>query len=98
MPGKKDYVSVAKNVHKQQRLLLCNLKELYSAFKERYPDAKVGFSKFCSLRPKSCISVGSSGTHSVCVCTSHQNAQLLVHAANIDKDIITTSWQWLFVI
>ena len=32
------------------------------------------------------ISVGSSGTHSVCVCTSHQNAQLLVHAANIDKD------------
>ena len=86
MPGKKDYVSVGKNVHKQRRLLLCNLKELYSAFKERYPDAKVGFSKFCSLRPKWCISVGSSGTHSVCVCTSHQNAQLLVHAANIDKD------------
>ena len=86
MPGKKDYVSVGKNVHKQRRLLLCNLKELYSAFKERYPDAKVGFSKFCSLRPKWCISVGSSRTHSVCVCTSHQNAQLLVHAANIDKD------------
>ena len=86
MPGKEDYVSVAKNVHKQRRLLLCNLKELYSAFKERYPDAKVGFSKFCSFRPKWCISVGSSGTHSVCVCTSHQNAKLLVHAANIDKD------------
>ena len=25
-------------------------------------------------------------THSVCVCTSHQNAQLLVHPANINKD------------
>ena len=25
-------------------------------------------------------------THSVCVCTSHQNAQLLVNAANIDKN------------
>jgi hypothetical protein len=53
MSGKKDYVSVSRNVHKQRRLLLCNVKELYSAFnKERYPDAKVGFSKFCSLRPK----------------------------------------------
>ena len=86
MPGKKDYVSIAKNIHKQRRLLLCNLKELYSAFKERHPDAKVGFSKFCSLRPKWCVSVGSSGTHSVCVCTSHQNAQLLVHTANVGKD------------
>ena len=79
-------LALEKNVHKKRRLLLCNLKKLYSAFKGRYPDAKVGFSKFCSLRPKWCISVGSSGTHSVCVCTSHQNAQLLVHAANIDKD------------
>ena len=82
MPGKKDYVSVGKNVHKQRRLLLCNLKQLYSAFKESYPDAKVGFSKFCSLRPKWCMSVGSSGTHSVCVCTSHQNAQLLGACCN----------------
>ena len=51
MPGKKDYVSVAKNVHKQRRLLLCNLKELYSAFKERYPDAKVGFQNFVASDP-----------------------------------------------
>ena len=87
MPGKKDYLSVSRNVHKQRRLLLCNLKELYiSAFKEKYPHAKVGFSQFCSLRPKWCVSVGSAGTHSVCVCTSHQNAQLLVNAANIDKN------------
>ena len=86
MLGKKDFVSIAKNIHKQRRLLLCNLKELYSAFKERHPDAKVGFSKFCSLRPKWCVSVGSSGTHSVCLCTSHQNAQLLVHTANVGKD------------
>ena len=68
MPGKKDYLSVSQNVHKQRRLLLCNLKELYiSTFKEKYPHAKVGFSKFCSLRHKWCVSVGSAGTHSVCV-------------------------------
>ena len=33
MPGKKNYVSIARNIYKQRRLLLCNLKELYSAFK-----------------------------------------------------------------
>ena len=42
-----------------------------------YPDFKIGFSKFCELRPKWCITVNSSGTHSVCVCTYHQNAKLM---------------------
>ena len=37
LPGKKDYVSIAKNVHKQKRLLLCNLNELYVAIKEKKP-------------------------------------------------------------
>ena len=80
MPGKKDYVSVARNQHRQKRLLLVNLHELYVAFKKDNPNEKIGFSKFCSLRPKWCIIVGSSGTHSVCVCTNHQNAKLLVSA------------------
>ena len=52
MPGAKDYVSVGSNVHKQKRLLLCNLKELYQAYKEKFPDHKIGLSKFCQLRPK----------------------------------------------
>eukprot|EP00112_Aurelia_sp_Birch-Aquarium-sp1_P006733 Seg1737.9 transcript_id=Seg1737.9/GoldUCD/mRNA.D3Y31 product="hypothetical protein" protein_id=Seg1737.9/GoldUCD/D3Y31 len=91
MPGKKDYVSIQRNVHKQKRLLLCNLKELYALFKKQYPESQIGFSKFCALRPKWCITVGSSGTHSVCVCTIHQNAILIVEAAKTDmnyKDMI----------
>ena len=91
MPGKKDYVSIKKNQHEQKRLVLCNLHELYVAFKEQNPNIQVGFSKFCSLRPKSCIIAGKSGTHSVCVCTIHQNAVLLVDALNWDvtyKDLI----------
>ena len=80
MPGKKDFVSIKKNVHKQKRLLLCNLHELYVLFKEQNPELKVGFSKFCSLRPKWCVTVGTSGTHSVCAYTIHQNAKLLLHA------------------
>ena len=32
MPGKSDCESVARNVHKQKQLILCNLKELYFTF------------------------------------------------------------------
>ncbi|XP_071839778.1 uncharacterized protein [Apostichopus japonicus] len=86
MPGKKDFVSVKRNVHVQKRLLLCSLKELYAAFEQNHPNVKIGFSKFCSLRPKWCVLVGSSGTHSVCVCTIHQNVELMVSALKSDTD------------
>ena len=76
MPGKKDFVSVkqgGKRLHVQKRLVLSNLKEVYCKFKRQFPDYKIGFSKFAELRPKHCILAGASGTHSVCVCTIHQN-------------------------
>ncbi|MGR0260894.1 hypothetical protein ACUWCL_29190, partial [Klebsiella pneumoniae] len=63
--GKKDCVSVkvdGKKITKQKRLVLCNLNELYVAFKAANLDCKIGRSKFCSLRPKWCILVGASGT------------------------------------
>ena len=83
---------MAKGVHKQKRLVLCNQREMYAAFKEKYPNVKLGFSKFCTFRPKWCVLAGSSGTHSVCVCSIHQNAILLVDAINWDityKDLIS---------
>ena len=49
LPGKKDYVSIQKGVHKQKQLVLCNLHELFVAFKERNPNVKIRFSKFCTL-------------------------------------------------
>ncbi|KAK3931114.1 ARL14 effector protein [Frankliniella fusca] len=88
MPGKKDFISVKegnKREHKQKRLILCNLKELYVHFKERYPNAKVGFSTFAKLRPKHCVLANASGTHSVCVCKYHQNFKLLIEAASFHK-------------
>ena len=51
MSEKKDYVSVSKGVHKQKLDNLqksCNLQELYTAFKEKYPNVNIGFSKFCA--------------------------------------------------
>ena len=50
---------------------------MYREFKERFPDRKIGFSKFAELRPKHCVLAGASGTHSVCVCTIHQNVKLM---------------------
>ena len=85
MPGKKDSVSIKKNVPMQKRLLLYGLREFYKAFKDKYPQVSLGFSKFCSLRPKWCILVGSAGTHSVCVCTNHQNILLMMNAFQIGK-------------
>ena len=81
MPGKKDFVSVkkeGKREHIQKRLILSDLRGVYREFKERYPDHKIGFSKFAELRPKHCVLAGASGTHSVCVCTIHQNVKLML--------------------
>ena len=81
MPGKKDFVSVKQGeqrVHIQKRLVLNNLREVYQLFKDRFPTETVGFSKFADLRPKHCILAGASGTHSVCVCTIHQNVKLMM--------------------
>ena len=52
---------------------------------------KIEFSKFCILRPKRCVIAGSSGTHSICVCTTHENTILLVDALNWEvtyKDLV----------
>ena len=70
---------------------LCNLQELYTAFKEKHPNVNIGFSKFCALRPKWCVLAGSKMTQSVCVCSAHQNVVLLVDAMHWDltyKDLI----------
>jgi len=81
MPGKKDYKSVWKGgvkVLEQKHLILCNLKEAYKLFKTKHPSIKVGFSKFAELRPCECILAGKPGTHTVCVCTIHQNIKLMI--------------------
>ena len=60
----------------QKRLILVNLKELHIEFCKSY-DLKIGFSKFCELQLKLCVTVSSaSGLHSVCVCEYHQCVSL----------------------
>ena len=69
----------------------CSLQELYTAFKEKQPNVNIGISKFCALTPKWCVLVLSKMSRSVCVCSAHQNAVLLVDAMDWDltyKDLI----------
>ncbi|KYN27429.1 hypothetical protein ALC57_03185 [Trachymyrmex cornetzi] len=87
MAGMKDTVTAVidgQKVKKQKRLLLFNLNDLYINFKEGKNDDIVGFSTFAKLRPVNCIP-GKSGTHSVCVCTIHQNCKLMLDAINISR-------------
>ena len=85
LPGKKDCVSLGNKQCMSKRLILCNLKELFAAFRVKYPDNKISFLKFASLRPKWCITVGPKGTHSVCVCTKHQNVKLMLGAVDLES-------------
>ena len=71
-------------MHQQKRLLLCNLKELFVKFKNHHQNIKISFFKFCSLRLKWCVLLGTSGSHTVCVCALHQNVKLLATACQLD--------------
>ena len=53
---KKTTLSLQKEFMK--RLFLCNLREMYAAFKEKYPNGKLRFSKFCTFQPKWCVVLG----------------------------------------
>ena len=77
----KDYASVGRKQHIQKRLILSNLKQLYDLLiKEKNPAVKFKFSELCTLRP--------CGTHSVCVCTHHQNVVLLLNAIKVYHKLI----------
>ena len=92
MPGKKDCISVRGaegRITMQKRLILSNLRELYRSFKDKHQEQKVGFSKFAELRPRHCVLAGASGTHSVCVCTLHQNMKLMMQSIKLGE--LTTS-------
>jgi hypothetical protein len=70
MSGTEDYILIKVSGVKirEQKQLLCNLKELYSHFKNSHPGVKVGFSKFASLHPRNYYGMHKWYTQCVCVC------------------------------
>ena len=37
------------------------------------------------LCPNECVLAGSSGTHSVCICTTHNNVKLMMTSSKMDN-------------
>ena len=83
-PGQKDCISVRDShgteVKTQKRLVLGNLREIYELYRSDDKNPVIGFSTFAELCPLHCVLAGSSGTHSVCVCTYQQNPILFLSA------------------
>lgn len=67
----------------QCRLLLDTLDELYNCYTAENPGVKIGLTKFSQLRPTHVVFAQTTGAHSVCVCTKHQNLKLMMVAARI---------------
>ncbi|KAK3919732.1 Putative phosphoribosylaminoimidazole-succinocarboxamide synthase 2 [Frankliniella fusca] len=88
LPGKKDFKTVkidGERVQMQKRLLLLTVGELYEVFKEECPAYEVSISRFAELRPLYIVLAGAAGTHSVCVCTIHQNVKLMMYGAKLHE-------------
>lgn len=88
LPNQRDVITVkinGENVKRQKRLMLSDVKNVYKQFKEKFSHYSIGFSKFAELRPKWCVLAGAKGTHTVCVCTIHQNFKNMFEALNLTK-------------
>lgn len=97
MPNKKDVISIKINgekQHKQKRLMLCDIKALHVQFKQQFPSFPLSLSKFAELRPPWCVLAGASGTHSVCVCVTHQNFKSMYDTANLTKLTRDSEYPW----
>ena len=89
MPHKNEVTTIVVDGKKQKvqkRLLLSDIKSLHIEFKKLNPEHPIGLTKFCQLRPKWCIMAGAKGTHTVCVCTIHENFKNMFDAANLKKN------------
>ena len=79
---------LVKNNMCKSKLLLVNLKELYSGFLKEHVDI-TGFSKFYQMQPKCYVLLGASGTLCLCVCTHHQIMKLILDPLNLEyKDLL----------
>lgn len=95
MPGKRDCVSLRKEGKRQsvqKRLMMYTLRETSNQFLKDNAEVKIGFSTFAKLRPQNCKLLSNSGSHNVCVCTIHENVDLILHSLkkrNIQLDLKT---------
>lgn len=89
MPGLKDEMVVwEKGEKKKMRkyYLTVFLREAYAIYKETVTEDKlVGFSKFCSLRPKNVLLLKNTPMDQ-CKCKHHENFRLMLKALKVNYD------------
>jgi hypothetical protein len=101
MPGKKKKITYQlKSVVSKymNRNYCCAIWKSYTLILKIYIQESVGFLKFASLHPRYCIMAGASGTHSVRVCTVHQNVKLMLEICKVSelrRSMSITFFLWL---
>lgn len=78
-PDRNDYTIVIKMNGKervQRRYLMMTVGDAYAVFCVKFPNWKIGLSRFASLRPANVLWF----PHNVCVCQYHENLSLLLEA------------------
>jgi hypothetical protein len=77
-PFAKDSMKIAGSTEKIARCyLVCSLREAHQIFQQKYPSIKIGFSKFCSLKPIN-VKINRDLPHLVCVCKYHENFRYVI--------------------
>ena len=61
----------------QKRYLLMTVQEVYSCFKQEYPELVIGKSKFAEHRPKNVL-LQARTPQNVCLCRYHENVRLIL--------------------
>lgn len=87
-PGMKDEMVIWENGQKvkcRKYFLTMFLREAYAVFKASHDDFKIGFSKFCNLRPKNVLLLKDTPLDQ-CKCKTHENFRLLLKGAGIAYD------------
>ncbi|KAF8793879.1 hypothetical protein HNY73_001911 [Argiope bruennichi] len=85
-PGMHDEMIIWENGIKKRvrkHFLTMYMKEAHALFKEENPSINIGYSKFCSLRPKNVLLLKDTPSDQ-CKCKSHENFILLLKGLNID--------------
>ncbi|GBL98741.1 hypothetical protein AVEN_8634-2 [Araneus ventricosus] len=85
-PGMHDEMTIWENGMKKRvckLYLTMYMKEALALFKEENPSINIGYSKFCSLRPKNVLLVKDTPSDH-CKCKSHENFILLLKGLNIN--------------
>lgn len=90
-PGMKDEMVIwedGQKIKHRKYFLTMFLREAYAVFKASHEDFKIGFSKFCDLRPKNVLLLKNTPLDQ-CKCKIHENFRLLLKGAGIAYD---NSW------